>query len=96
MERVNQTRKILEKDLENSPYVLQDPIGNAFTYKKILEYLYACVLAGEDKVDCKEWLYKLYEEQNDEEKYKFNSRIDLLADCLYKFCDYIKNTKNRR
>ena len=68
-----------------------DPIGNAITYRKILDYVFICVEFGMSKSDIADWLYYLYKDQNDEEKYKFSSQIDLLIGAMIKFYAYIKH-----
>lgn len=92
---VEQCREILRADLEDCVYVLPDPIGNAGTYRKIQRYLFACVTGGEDRVECKDWLYKLYENQTDEESNSFKSKVDLLANALYDFFNYLQQKGGR-
>ena len=82
--------KMVESDLENYPPSLNDPIGDPRTYHKIKDYLFACVISGEDRVECKDRLYKLYEAQTDDEKRCFMLRTDLLVNALYEFYEYIK------
>ncbi len=85
---VEETRRILEADLKDCPYILSDPLGHAITYQKIKDYLFTCVVTGEDRVNCKDWLYKLYDGQTDDEKAKLQSRVDLLANGVYDFYAY--------
>ncbi len=87
---IEETRKILEADLKDCPYILSDPLGHAITYQKIKNYLFTCVLTEEDRVNCKDWLYKLYEGQTDDEKARLQSRVDLLANGVYDFYEYIQ------
>ena len=86
---VENARKNLEADLSDNPYILDDPIGHAITYKKIKEYFFICVITGEDRVNCKDWLYRLYDEQTDEEKDKLVMRVDMLVNVLYDFYSYL-------
>lgn len=90
---VENARKILEADLSDNPYILDDPIGYAITYRKIKDYSFACVIAGEDRVNCKDWLYQLYGGQTDEEKNKLVFKVDLLVNALYDFYSYLQNIK---
>ena len=89
---VESAKKSLEEDLNSYPQSLSDPIGFNGTKLKIKKYLYACVVEGEDRADCKDWLYNLYAEQADDEKGRFVSRIDLLANALYDFYEYLGQT----
>ena len=93
---VENARKNLEADLSDNPYILDDPMGYAITNRKLKEYFFICVIAGEDRVDCKDWLYHLYGGQTDEEKYKFALRVDMLVNALYDFYSYIQNIKRVR
>ena len=85
---------MVESDLDDYPLSLADPIGDARAFRKIKNYLFACVISGEDRVECKDRLYKLYEAQTDDEKHSFVLRIDLLFNALYEFYEYAK--KERR
>ena len=89
---VENAMRMLEADLESYPPSLSDPIGDGRTYPKILKYLFACVVTGENRAECKDKLYKLYEEQTDDEKHKFVLKVDLLTNALYDFYAYIKTT----
>lgn len=86
---VEKSRKILEADLKNTPYVLDDPLGNSVTSRKIQDYMFLCVTNSVSKPDCVDWLYELYKEQNDEQHNKFQSHIDLSANMLYDFYVYL-------
>ena len=90
---VENARKYLEADLSDNPYILEDPLGHANTNRKIKQYFFACVMSGEDIVNCKDWLYQLYGGQTDEEKYKFTLRVDMLVNTLYDFYSYIQKDK---
>lgn len=91
-ENVEKAKKSLEDDLESAPHVLTDPLGHGVTSRKIHLYLYACIIANVSKPDCVDWLYELYHNQTDEEKFKFECDVDLMANALYGFYDYLKNT----
>lgn len=90
---VENARKNLEADLSDNPYNLDDPMGHAITNRKIKEYFFACVIAGEERVNCKDWLYQLYGGQTDEEKYKFVLRVDMVVNTLYDFYSYLQKNK---
>ena len=93
MSNVEIAMKALENDLKGYPIALCDPIGDARTYRKILRYLFSCVVERKERAECKDWLYKLYEEQTDDEKYILTSKVDLLANALFDFYDYLKTNK---
>ena len=90
---VENARKNLEADLSDNPYILDDPMGHAITNRKIKEYFFICVIAGEDRINCKDWLYRLYGEQTDEEKNKLVFKVDMLVNALYDFYSYLQNIK---
>lgn len=93
MDKVENEKNALEIDLGNTPSVLHDPIGDASTYRKILRYIFSCVVEGTGRSECKDWLYKLYEKQTEDEKVVLTSKVDLLANALYDFYDYLKSNK---
>ena len=88
MDEVEKARKMLERDLENYPLALHDPISDARTYRKIQQYLFSCIIAGKNRADSKDELYKVYETQTDEEKAIFTPKVDLLANALYNFYSF--------
>lgn len=90
---VNSAKVLLVRDLEDNPYVLHDPISDARTYLKIRQYVYSCITEKENLADCKDWLYKLYDAQTEDEKSVFISKIDLLVNALYDFYSYLQNIK---
>ena len=94
MDDVEKTKKVLESDLEEYPLALHDPISDARTYRKIKQYLFSSIIRGKDRAESKDWLYKLYEAQTDNEKEKFSSKIDLLVNVLYDFYYYLKKLEN--
>ena len=89
-QKIEDAKKALIYDLEYHESSIKDPIGNSIRYRKILEYIFVCVESGMSKSDIADWLYSLYIDQNDEEKYKFSSQIDLLIGAMIKFYAYIK------
>ena len=70
---VKSAKTLLERDLEDYPLALHDPISDARTYPKIKQYVFTCIIEKEHLADCKDWLYKLYEAQKEEEKTVFKS-----------------------
>lgn len=93
MDKVEIAKKALVRDLEDYPLALHDPIGDGRTFRKILRYLFSCVVERKDRAESKDWLYKLYEEQTDDEKNILISKVDLLANTLYDFYDYLKDER---
>ena len=92
---VEETKMVLEEDLKNNPHTIDAPLGHGVTYRKIMHYIYACILSGVSKADCVDWLYQLYNEQNDDEKSKFKTIIDSVAVAVYDFYGYLNmNKKN--
>lgn len=89
MSKIEEAKKSLKNDLDSHPSSLCDPIGDARTYHKILDYLFVCIEAKTDKAEIADWLYKLYKNQTDKQKEFFSSRIDLLIGALIKYNTYI-------
>ena len=85
---VDKARKRLEDDLESNPHTLSAPLAHGVTRGKILRYIFNCIMANVPKADCLDWLYILYDGQNEEEKEQFISLIDFAAGALYDFNDY--------
>ena len=90
---VNETRKKLEEDLKNNPHTLSNPLAHGVSRRKIMKYIYSCVLVGISKPDCVDWLYNLYSQQNDKDCYTFKTIIDSIAVAVYDFYDYINVSK---
>ncbi len=86
---VEQAKNVLVADLEDAPHVLEDPLGEGVTSRKIQDYVFACVTNGISKSDCVDWLYDLYHKQTDDQHFKFQSRIDCSANMLYNFYNYL-------
>ena len=93
MDKIDIAKKRIEDDLINHPSSLSDPIGDARTYNKILDYLFVSIEYQLSKADIADWLYHLYQEQNDDEKDKFANRVDLLIGALQKFYCYLQDIK---
>lgn len=81
---VESTKRFLLDEVEKNKHTLDNPFGNAASYKKVVEYLYACVVSDGNVADAKEWLYGLYAENNqkDEAKETFHAQVELVADVL--------------
>lgn len=90
---VKNAKSLLVRDLEDYPLVLHDPVSDARTYLKIKQYVFTCITEKADLADCKDWLYKLYDAQTEDEKSVFISKIDLLVNALYDFYSYLQNVK---
>jgi hypothetical protein len=90
---VKSAKTLLLRDLEDYPLVLHDPIGDARTYLKIKQYVFTCITEKVNVADCKDWLYKLYEEQTEVEKSVFIPKVDLLVNALYDFYSFLQNNK---
>ena len=90
---VKSAKEILVRDLEDNPLVSHNPISDARTYHKIKQYVFSCITEKVNIADCKDWLYILYEAQEEDEKTVFKSRIDLLVNALYDFNSYLQNIK---
>ncbi len=41
---VENTKKILEDEVKNAPHTNDDPFSNATNFRKIIEYIYLCVV----------------------------------------------------
>lgn len=41
---VETAKKILEDEVKNAPYTNDDPFSNATSFRKIIEYIYLCVV----------------------------------------------------
>lgn len=92
---IEDAKKSLIEDLKNYPCVIHNPIGDARTYHKILHYLFWSIKEGKSKSESTDWLYDLYKEQTCNEEELFRSRIDLLADALFRFYTEIKNEEKK-
>ena len=81
---VESTKRFLQDEVEKNKHTLDNPFGNAASYRKVVEYLYACVVSDENVADAKDWLYGLYAEHNQtyEAKDKFHAQVELVADVL--------------
>ena len=88
---INDAREALEVDLESAPYILNDgPLGHAVTQRKIYYYLYTCVKEGEDKVNCRDWLFELYKAMDEKHMFEFQGIIHAVTDALYEYDKFLK------
>ena len=88
---ISDARKVLELDLQNAPYILNDgPLGHPGTDRKIYHYLFTCVQEGLDKVDCRDWLFELYHKLDDRHMDKFQTLIHEITDVLYEYDKFLK------
>lgn len=84
-------RQILEQDLQDSSYILNDsPLGHAATDRKIHQYLFTCVREKMDKVECRDWLFELYQNLEGKNKDDFQKIIHVITDALYSYDEFIK------
>lgn len=81
---VESAKHFLQDEVEKNKHTYDNPFGNAASYRKVVEYLYACVVSDENMADAKEWLYDLYANQPDEAKETFHAQVELVADVLVK------------
>lgn len=79
---VESTKRFLLDEVEKNKHTLDNPFGNAASYRKVVEYLYACVVSGENIADAKDWLYNIYADQPAEAKETFHAQVELVADVL--------------
>lgn len=79
---VESTKRFLLDEVEKNKHTYDEPFGNAASYRKVVEYLYACVVSGENIADAKEWLYNIYADQPAEAKETFHAQVELVADVL--------------
>ena len=89
MNKLEETKQALIYDLENHKSSLSNPVGDARTYRKLCDYLFEAVSEGLSKSEITDWLYKLYEEQTDEQRHNFSYMIDLLTGALIAYHTYI-------
>ena len=79
---VESAKRFLQDEVEKNKHTYDNPFGNAASYIKIVEYLHACVVSGENAANAKEWLYDLYVNQPNEAKETFHAQVELVADVL--------------
>ena len=77
---VEQAKNVLVADLEDAPHVLEDPLGEGVTSRKIQDYVFACVTNGISKSDCVDWLYDLYHKQNRQSTLQVSIKDRLLGE----------------
>ena len=79
---VESAKNFLLDEVAKNKHTYDNPFGNAASSRKIVEYLYACVMSEENVADSKDWLYQLYANQSDEAKDTFRNKVELVADVL--------------
>lgn len=79
---VESAKRFLQDEVEKNKHTYDNPFGNSASYRKIVEYLYVCVVSGENVADAKEWLYDLYANQQDEAQDTFHDQVELVASVL--------------
>ena len=76
---VETAKKILEDEVKNAPYTNDDPFSNATSFRKIIEYIYLCVVdENVSREEAKAWLYDLYKNQSKHDHAIFCSRVDAI------------------
>lgn len=69
----------LENEVNDFPHTYGDPFGNAGSCRKLIDFLYVSIMSNEvSREDAKDWLFKLYDKQSQEEKWLFNRRVDVV------------------
>lgn len=85
---VEVAKKILEDEVENASYTYANPFGNAGSYRKLMDYLYANIM--DDSVGrehAKDWLFELYSNQEEKDQKVFQDRVDVVITAI----EYLKN-----
>ena len=84
---VETAKKILEDEVKNAPYTNDDPFSNATSFRKIIEYIYICVVdENVSREEAKTWLYDLYKNQSKHDHAIFCSRVDAIISAI----EYLK------
>jgi len=85
---LKETKLSLENEVKDYPYTYEKPFGNAGSYGKLIDFLYASVMSNELSLEeAKEWLYDLYNKQDEENKSVFQDRVDVVITAF----EYLKN-----
>ena len=79
---VESAKRALVEEIEKNHHTYANPFGNAASYRKILDYLYVCIMNNEYAADANEWLYQLYKKQSNEEKAVFHAQVELVSSVL--------------
>lgn len=79
---VESAKRDLVEEIEKNHHTYANPFGNAASYRKILDYLYVCIMNNEYAADANEWLYQLYKNQSNEEKAVFHAQVELVSSVL--------------
>ena len=88
---INEARNALKLDLQSASYILNDsPLGHSATNRKINQYIFTCVKEGLDKVDCRDWLFDLYDKLDEKNKNEFQNIIHAVTDALYAYNTFLK------
>ncbi len=78
----------LENEVKDYPYTYEDPFGNAGSYRKLMDFLYTSIMSDElSREAAKEWLFHLYDNQDEENKTLFQDRVDVVITAF----EYLKN-----
>nr|WP_297146815.1 hypothetical protein [uncultured Prevotella sp.] len=77
----------MEDEVKNAPYTNDDPFSNATSFRKIIEYIYLCVVdENVSREEAKAWLCDLYKNQSKHDHAIFCSRVDAIISAI----EYLK------
>ena len=93
-DELKSAKENLLDELKKSPYVKEDPYGNAGCRRKIEKYIIESVIAGVNQADCLDWLDDLFKNNNATEEAIKKTRS--FAECQYsvmnRYFDSLKNS----
>ena len=72
---VESTKRFLQDEVKKNKHTIDNPFGNAASYRKFVEYLYACVVSGENIADAKDWWMGFMPNTTKRMKPKINSML---------------------
>ncbi len=85
---IQEAKSSLEDEVKDFPYTYDDPFGNAGSYRKLIDFLYTSIMSNElNSEEAKDWLFELYDKQDEKEKLIFQDRVDVIMTAL----DRLKN-----
>lgn len=86
--KVEAAKQALVCEVKNAPYTYGEPFGNAGSYRKLMDYLYASIMEESiGREDAKDWLFELYSNQKEKDKKVFQDRVDVVITAF----EYLKN-----
>ena len=85
---IKEAKLSLENEVKDSPYTKENPFGNAGSYRKLIDFLYTCTVSNEiSREEAKDWLFKLYNGQDQKDNSIFRDRIDVIITAF----EYLKD-----